>query len=80
MQGQHPVLQRGEETEAVLHGYVQTEMLWLMFTERRLHLVMVSGHTSHHMLLNRWTTMRWTTEQRLKDIVCEWMLQELHMC
>ena len=65
MQGHHPVLQRGEETEAVLRGYVQTEMLWVVFTGRWLPLVAVSGH-------NRWATLDW------KDIICEWMLRGVH--
>lgn len=42
MQGHHPVLQCGEETEAVLPGDVQTEMLWLLFTTSGLPLVAVS--------------------------------------
>lgn len=44
MQGYHSILQRGEETEAVLSGYVQTEMLWVLFTWSGFHLVAVGSY------------------------------------
>lgn len=46
MQGHHPVLQCGEETEAVLPGYVQAEMLWVLFTGSGLHLVAASTYNT----------------------------------
>lgn len=74
MQGHHPVLQCGEETEAVLCGYVQTEMLWVMFTGCRLHLVAVCSYS--HIYFVRWPTWDWIKT----EIICELMLQELHIC